>query len=116
MSHNTSFSEISHESEDHFKDRLTGAVMARDQLVWLIKKDDLILSDKSKKETFTFEVNFPKNGPKMRDLLVYTYDGPRETLPDRLSNAENGASFDPSLLSLYTSNVNRTKCLPYHRV
>ncbi|KUJ18836.1 uncharacterized protein LY89DRAFT_717366 [Mollisia scopiformis] len=92
ISHNASFSEISHDTDDHYKDPLTGAVMARDQLVWLIKKDDLILSDKPKKDSFSFEVNFPKVGSRARSLPIYTYGGPRDHLPDRLSNAENELS------------------------
>ena len=39
------FSEIRHPPEDRVVDPVTGMAMAKDQLLWLIKKEDLILSD-----------------------------------------------------------------------
>jgi hypothetical protein len=83
------FSNIIHDVRDRVEDPLA-PIMAKDQLLWLIKKEDLILSNEPKEVTGTFTKNFTESGPRNGTIPIYAYDGDRDDLPDRLANAENG--------------------------
>lgn len=83
------FSDITHDVRDRVEDPLV-PIMAKDQLVWLIKKEDLILSNEPKEVTAPFTVNLTETGPRNGTIPIYAYDGDRDRLPDRLANAENG--------------------------
>jgi len=86
------YSETVHDKRDLIEDTLTTTAMANDQLIWLIKKDDLILSSEPKEATAGFTQNFTENSAKAGTLLIYAYDGDRDSLPDRLGNSESGLS------------------------
>jgi len=58
--------------------------MAKDQLMWLIKKEDLILSNKPKEVAATFTKNLTETGVKTGTIPVYVYDGDRGRIPERL--------------------------------
>jgi len=96
------FSEIAHDRRDRIEDTLTTAAMAKDQLMWLIKKEDVILSDKPKEVTATFTKNFTETGARTGSIPIYVYDGDRDRIPDRLANSKNGSliSFSNLILSI----------------
>ena len=62
--------------------------MAKEQLMWLIKKGDLILSDQPKVVRRWFTMNFPENGPRRGTIPIYAYDD--DDIPKRLGNSKNG--------------------------
>lgn len=86
------YSEIVHDKRDLIEDPLTTTAMANDQLIWLIKKDDLILSSEPKEITADFIQNFTETSARAGTLVIYAYDGDRDRLPDRLVNSESGLS------------------------
>ncbi|PMD13032.1 hypothetical protein NA56DRAFT_447313 [Hyaloscypha hepaticicola] len=63
--------------------------MAKNQLLWLIKEEDLILSNEPKEVTVPITLNITETGPRNGTIPIYAYDGDRDRLPDRLANAEN---------------------------
>jgi hypothetical protein len=93
------FSGVAHDSRDRVEDLLNPTIMAKDQLMWLIKKEDLILSNEPKEVTATFTKNFTETGPRTGVIPIYVYDGDRDTIPNRLANSQNGL-LNPSLLML----------------
>jgi hypothetical protein len=82
------FSDIQHNPGDATVDPLTRTHMAREQLLWLIKKGDLILSDKPKVVKQSFTINFPEMGQRKGQIPIYAYGD--DNLPERCSNAQNG--------------------------
>ena len=90
VSNNVPFSEISHDLEDRDIDLISKTSMAKDQLVWLIKKDDLILSDEPKQASATFTKKVISKDFTEGTIPIYVYDGRRDRIPDRLADAENG--------------------------
>ncbi|KAI9776338.1 MAG: hypothetical protein M1839_000418 [Geoglossum umbratile] len=99
------FSEIQHDTKDHFIDPHTGISMARNQLMWLIKKGDLLLSDEAKVAEQTCTVYFSETGPRDGKILIYTYDD--EDIPERFDNSER------ELLVAHTLEYNLTN-FPLH--
>ncbi|KAH7342511.1 hypothetical protein BKA65DRAFT_504250 [Rhexocercosporidium sp. MPI-PUGE-AT-0058] len=82
------FSEFMHDRRDRFLDPLTKKVMAREQLKWLIKKGDLILSDEPKEvRAGPIDLNFTETASRRGTIPIYSYDG--NDTPDRLSVYEN---------------------------
>lgn len=97
------FSDVTHDSRDRVEDSLTTTAMAKDQLMWLIKKEDLILSNKPKEVTATFTKNFTETGPRTGSIPIYVYDGDRDRIPDRLANAQNGLLISSLLMLVHLS-------------
>jgi len=64
--------------------------LAKEQLIWFIKKGDVILSDQPRVVKKWFSINFLATGPRMGRVPIYTYDD--DDIPDRFSNAENDLS------------------------
>jgi predicted HTH domain antitoxin len=81
------FSEILHDPEDRISS-LTKKDVARDQLKWLIKKGDLILSDQVRAVSGTLKVDFKEMELKRGSIPIYAYDD--DDLPDNLTHARNG--------------------------
>ncbi|KAN0071918.1 hypothetical protein V8E54_009647 [Elaphomyces granulatus] len=79
-----SFSETRHDIQDRIVDPITEAPMAKEQLLWLIKKGDLILSNKPKVHVVTeiFNKTFSKTEPRTGTIPIYSYDDhyPPETI------------------------------------
>jgi hypothetical protein len=96
------FSNVTHDLKDLVPDALTKTDMAKDQLLWMIKKEDLILSNQPKEVTSIFTKNFTATGPRTGTISIYAYDGDRDYLPDRLANSQNG-SLTSSLLAVCLS-------------
>ncbi|KAH0558449.1 hypothetical protein GP486_004895 [Trichoglossum hirsutum] len=61
--------------------------MAREQLLWLIKKGDLILSNEPKVAQQRFTRNFYENGSRKGKIIIYAYDD--DDIPERLYNSES---------------------------
>ncbi|KAE8452931.1 hypothetical protein EG329_013203 [Mollisiaceae sp. DMI_Dod_QoI] len=89
VSYNAPFSDIAHDREDHYLDLISKTAMAEDQLMWLVKKDDLILSDEPKEATATFTKKVVNKDSTKGTIPIYVYDGCRDRIPDRLADAEN---------------------------
>jgi hypothetical protein len=91
------FSNVLHDKRDYVVDSMTRVAMAKDQMKWMIKKGDLILSNNPKEVKGTFISNFKEEGPKPSGAIpIYAYEG--DDLPDRLANSESGSL--PSLLDI----------------
>lgn len=83
------FSEVEHHEKDYFLDPLTKTAMAKEQLKWLIKKGDLILSDEPKEvRAGPIDFNFTENSSRRGTIPIYSYDG--KDTPDRLAIYESG--------------------------
>lgn len=96
LSVNAPFSGVAHNTKDLVVDPLTNATMAKGQLKWLVKKGDLILSNRPKETSYTFTINFTETGSRKGNIPIYAYDG--DDLPDRLSNSRSGMLISSWLL------------------
>lgn len=108
------FSETRHQGKDLVIDPHTGKLMAKEQLMWLIKKGDLILSDEPKVVKQQFTKNFSATDQRKGQINLYAYD--YDDLPERLWNAQNGNlmllwSFSPYFLTSLRFGLS-----PYPRV
>jgi len=82
------YSDIEHQTEDKFEDSLIKMAIAKEQLMWFIKKGDLILSNEPKEVKRWFTINFPETGSRKGIVPIYTYDD--EDIPGRFSNSQDG--------------------------
>jgi len=115
VSVSASYSHIEHHSQDQVVDSLTKTAMAKEQLMWLIKKGDLILSDQPKVVRRWFTMNFPEQGPRRGMIPIYAYDD--DDIPERLGNSKNGKlNGSSSHLLPYPNQCLRINCPPYARV
>lgn len=102
ISASASYSEIDHESEDHNIDSLTGISLAMDQLLWMIKKGDLVLSNEPTVEKRFFTKNFLGSGLRSGSIPIYAYG--EDDIPDRLHNSLAGKSSTCSITYPRLSN------------
>jgi hypothetical protein len=65
--------------------------MAEEKLIWLIKKEDLILSNQPMEVSATITKNFTEIGLRTGSIPIYVYDGNRDEIPQRLSESRNGS-------------------------
>lgn len=79
------FSEIDHDSRDRTQDPYSKQDLAKDQLKWLIKQGDLILSDEKREVTTPIEKAFLEPGSMVSNVAIYTYK--EDDLPTRLDDA-----------------------------
>jgi len=82
------FSKIRHHHDDVGVDPITKKPIAREQLLWLIKKGDLILSDKSEEIKQQFTKIFSPSSVRKGKLPIYSYDDD-DDIPGRLSISQN---------------------------
>lgn len=83
------FSDVIHTKKDLDYDPLTENTVAKEQFQWLIKKGDVILSNRSKTVTAgPFKFKFLETGPRIGRIPVFSYDGDR--FPERLSISQGG--------------------------
>jgi hypothetical protein len=80
----TAFSLVDNDKEDFFVDPITKIPMAVDQMRWLFKKGDVILSNQPREEYQTFVVQFKEHGTKSGEIPIYSY--PDEDVPERCMN------------------------------
>ncbi|KAF8851719.1 hypothetical protein BDZ45DRAFT_730704 [Acephala macrosclerotiorum] len=92
----TLFSEVDNQSEDRVKDTILNMDMAKDQLRWLIKKGDLVLSNRIKEVSRPFDRMFTEYGSKKGTIPVFAYN--YDDLPERYDNSHN----EPGLSQIYT--------------
>jgi hypothetical protein len=85
------FSDITHNIRDRVERPLFKIATAKDQLMWLIKKGDLILSNQPKEVTATFIKNFTETDPRTGSIPIYVYDGDSDILPESLANSMDGS-------------------------
>jgi hypothetical protein len=70
--------------------------MAMDQMMWLINKGDVVLSDRPREVFQLFDVEFTEATRKPEFLTIYSYPED-ENLPDTYEIAHTGSSFDLSV-------------------
>jgi len=83
------FSRIIHEEQDLGLHPVTRAQVAQGQLLWLISKGDLILSDKPERISQTITVSFRQIDPKKRSITIYSYPDDDDR-PTKFYNARDG--------------------------
>jgi hypothetical protein len=83
-----SYTGIRHNSSDCYTDSFTNRTMASAQMIWLVKKGDLLLSNQLKvaEEMVTFK--FWEKDSRRFGLCVYEYSD--YDLPDRFVTAREG--------------------------
>lgn len=90
ISVNTPFSRVANHDNDRVIDPLTDTEMAKDQLIWMIKRGDLILSTRPKEVRGTFTINFAESEVKTGGIPIYSFDDEEDSLPNSLHNRQNG--------------------------
>jgi hypothetical protein len=85
------FLEVEHNVLDKCYDSVSSSFLATQQMMWLIKKGDLILSSEPREVRGFFTINFTEARYMTGTVPVYAYDD--EDTPDRLSNSEDGSCF-----------------------
>ena len=83
-----SFSDIRHNVKDRSIHPIAKVPMAIEQLLWLIKKGDLILSDQPKVVKQFFTKSFSETEKMTGIIPIYSYDD--DDMPERLANAQCG--------------------------
>jgi hypothetical protein len=83
-----SFSDIRHNVKDRSVHPIARVPMAIEQLLWLIKKGDLILSNEPKVVKKFFTKTFSETEERIGTLPIYSYDD--DDIPERLANAQCG--------------------------
>jgi len=82
------FSNALHDDKDRVANPINNMIMAKDQLRWLIKKGDLMLSNQPKMKREWFTISFQEHGPRDGAIPIYSYR--YDDLPYRCDNALNG--------------------------
>lgn len=80
------FSLIHDNKKDMEPDKVTRVPLAMNQMVWLFKKGDAILSNRAKVKDQTFSVRFTSKDEKTGEIPIFTY--PDEELPTTLEDGE----------------------------
>lgn len=71
-----------------FTDSITNRKLADGKMVWLIKKGDLVLSDKPKIGTHRFTWSFKAKDTRNFHLPIYEYS--KDDTPDKYANSASG--------------------------
>jgi len=79
-----SFSNIRHNVKDHFIHKVP---MAMEQLLWLIKKGDLILSNEPRVVKQNFSKSFSETETRTGTIPIYSYDD--DDIPERIAYAQH---------------------------
>lgn len=85
---NTLFSEIEHQSTDRVTDPLLNTDMVKNQFRWLIKKGDLVLSNRIKEVSRPFDRMFTEFGSKKGSIEIFAYSD--DDLPGSYDNTWDG--------------------------
>jgi len=85
---NEAYSATKYDPKDHDIDAVTNNSIAPNQLTWLLKKGDLILSNEGRTSEKLFTFPFQENDKPLFDLPVYEYE--EDDLPDRFQNSREG--------------------------
>lgn len=84
------FTDTVHPTAHVIKDKSTSFKLVKDQLTWLIRKNDLILSKEPLEAVYRFKQAFRANQPK-GVIRIYRCD--RDDPPLRLGNGMNASPF-----------------------
>jgi hypothetical protein len=75
-------------SRRYYLDAFTDKTVAKGQLVWLIRKGDLLLSNKRKEAEQMFAFDFWETDNRNLRLCIYEYSD--DDLPTRFQNSREG--------------------------
>jgi hypothetical protein len=84
------FSSFLHSEADAYIDPFDGTKKAKDQMVWLIKKGDAILSKEPKHASITLTRRFARRDPKIFRTLLVSYDD--DNAPQRFADVSKSMS------------------------
>ena len=84
------FSTARHHERDRYVDPATNRVMAQNQMIWLARKGDVVLSDDVPAEEQKLTYTFRDGATRKFRLPVYEY--PNEDAPPRYYDAAEGLS------------------------
>jgi len=84
---NRAFAGFKHNRQDRYTDPATNRVMAQGQMTWLIKKDDLILSNAPKEAEQEFSFKFKEADNRVFNFSIYEYSD--DDIPDRFEVAQD---------------------------
>lgn len=79
-----------HHQRDQIRDTLTDTTMAYQQLKWMVKRGDLILSSEAKVEKQDMAFHFEEHGDRSFNLPVYEYIHDDDDLPERYQTGQHG--------------------------
>ena len=85
---NEAYSGTKYDRKHHDVDTVTNNSIAPNQITWLVKKGDLILSNEGRTTEKFFTFPFQENGERRFDLPIYEYED--DDLPDQFENAREG--------------------------
>jgi hypothetical protein len=99
------FSNIRHDVKDLKFDYMTQTWVAKGQLMWLIKKGDLIISDPQMPPVaeYSFDFMFPETHDRRGSIRIYSYDD--EDAPENLADAIGGKIHYIGLLCIPNSKL-----------
>ena len=90
---NEVYSPIKYDRKDQYLDPVTNCEMAQQQITWLIRRGDLILSDDKKETEKEFLFHFKDTDERKFSLPVYEYPDEDDDVPERFATGENGKIF-----------------------
>ncbi|KAF2729144.1 actin-like ATPase domain-containing protein, partial [Polyplosphaeria fusca] len=79
------YSRRKHDSRDVYTDPLTGRVKAKEQIIWLVRKGDLLQSNDPSVIEETINWNFGSSSNRRIKLPIFQY--PDDDIPDRFATA-----------------------------
>jgi hypothetical protein len=87
----SAFTRRLHDNRDVYIHAVTGKVEAKGQIVWLVKKGDLLLPKEPRTMEHFLQWNFAEGKERRVSLPVFQY--PDDDLPDRYETAHEGTIF-----------------------
>jgi hypothetical protein len=87
---NEVYSPIKYDRKDQYLDPVTNCEMAQQQITWLVRRGDLILSDDKKVIEKEFLFHFKETDERKFSLPVYEYPDEDDDVPERFATGENG--------------------------
>lgn len=98
------FSETKHPADALIRAEHAQVTLANDQMKWLMRKGDVILSDKPREIVQSLAVEFTEASRKLDILIIYSYPYD-EDVPDTYDTAHTGQSSDSTVAMLTTSRT-----------
>ena len=87
---NETYSVYRNSSKDIYTDTLTDNIMAKQQITWLIRRGDLLLSDVKKETKKEFMFRFQESEDRKFRLPIYEYPNDDDDVPDRFEVGQTG--------------------------
>jgi hypothetical protein len=84
------YSVYKYDRRDRYTDLMTNNDMAQQQLTWLIRRGDLILSDARTETEKEFKFHFLETDDRKFSLPIYEYPHDDDDVPDRFETGQNG--------------------------